>query len=140
MYSKLKGLQNKFVTSLIKIDKSRLTAFMKLWALHNILQFQIRWDFMIYEIPLYIIESMERKQSIFIRKWLGVSRSLTDVALYSTETPCPLPFKSLVALFKTTKVTSFLQLSHSQDNQVTSCLKEHNTGNVALIVVIDLWI
>ena len=124
----IKGLQNKFVTSLIKIDKSRLTAFMKLWALHNILQFQIRWDFMIYEIPLYIIESMERKQSIFIRKWLGVSRSLTDVALYSTETPCPLPFKSLVALFKTTKVTSFLQLSHSQDNQVTSCLKEHNTG------------
>ena len=124
----IKDLRNKFVSSLIRLDKSKLTAFMKLWALHNLLQFQIRWDFMIYEIPLSIIESMERKQNIFIRKLLGVSRSLTDVALYSSNTPCPLPCKSLVSLFQTTKVTSFLQLAHSQDNQVTSCLKQHKTG------------
>ena len=124
----IKTVHQKFVSSLIRIDKSKLTGFMKLWALNHILQFQIRWDFMIYEIPLTTIEAMERKQNIFIRKWLGVARNFTDVALYSTHTPCPLPLKSLVSLFQTTKVTSFLQLSHSQDNQVTHNLQEHKTG------------
>ena len=126
--SATKDLVNRFISSLIKLDKSKLTAFMKLWGLHNLLQFQIRWDFMIYEIPMSIIEKMERKQNIFVRKWLGVSRSLTDVALYSRETPCPLPFRSLVTLFQTTKVTSHLQLQHSKDTQVKSTCTTQKTG------------
>ena len=59
--SATKDLVNRFISSLIKLDKSKLTAFMKLWGLHNLLQFQIRWDFMIYEIPISIIEGEETK-------------------------------------------------------------------------------
>ena len=43
-------------------------------------------------------------------------------------TPCPLPFRSLVTLFQTTKVTSHLQLQHSKDVQVKSTLSGHKTG------------
>ena len=74
---------------------------------------------------MYIIESIERMQNIFVRKWLWVSGSLTDVALYPHETPCPLPFRSLVTLFQSTKVISHLQLQYSKDDQVKSTLTGH---------------
>ena len=121
-------LQDKFTDSLVKLDKSLLTGFMKAWALTHVVVCQVQWDFMIYEISITIIESLERKQNVYLRKWLGVAKCLTDVALYSKSVPCPLPLKSLVSVFKTTKVGSFLQLLYSKDDQVSNTSLCHKTG------------
>ena len=97
-------LCQKFEDSLKRIDKSKLLGVMKAWALAHILHLQIKWDFMIYDIPMSTIEWMERGQNVYLRKWFGLAQNLSDVALYCEKVPCPLPVKSLVALFKETKV------------------------------------
>ena len=64
---------------------------MKLWALHHVALMQVRWDLMVYEIPLSFVEGLEKVVSKFIRLWLGVSRNLSSVALYSKKSPIKLP-------------------------------------------------
>jgi hypothetical protein len=73
---------------------------------------------MVYDLPVSFIEGLERTLNVFIRQWLGVAKCLTDVALYSKGSPCPLPFTSLVHLFKTTKVNSHIQLMGSAHPEV----------------------
>ena len=83
---------------------------------------------MIYEILITFIEALEVKQNVFARKWLGLPKSTSDVALYSKMVPCPLPFKSIVTLFKETKVGSYLQFQYSKNSQITRTLRAHRTG------------
>ena len=54
---------------------------------------------------------MERLISKYLKKWLGVPKSLTNVALYSSSTKLKLPTKSLVEEFKLGKVRLF-QMPH----------------------------
>jgi hypothetical protein len=118
-------MKEKFFESLRKIDKSLFTGFMKAWALVHILVPQIQWDIMIFDISLKLVEELERKQCMYIRKWLGFARHLTNVALFSKDVPIILPLKSLVEVFKTTKVRSYLQLKYSSDESVAVHAKPH---------------
>ena len=85
----------KLQKGIMTLDRCRAKGVQKCWALHHILLYQIRWDLMVYEIPLFFIESLETFVSKFIRKWLGVSRNISDVALYSKHSPCVFPFNNL---------------------------------------------
>ena len=121
-------IKENFHKKLLKIDKTQLTGFQKAWVMHFILFYQMKWDLMIFEVPISFVEALEIKQNVYARKWLGLPKCTTDVSLYSNNVPCPLPLKSLVTLFKETKVGSFLQLQYSKDDQVTSTLRAHKTG------------
>ena len=57
-----------------------------------------------------------------------MSRTLTDVALYAKGSPCPLPFLSLVQMFKSTKVGSYMQLRNSAHPEVVHNIIPSNTG------------
>ena len=83
---------------------------------------------MIYEIGISNIEILEKTISKYIRKWLGLHQSLTKLALYSKHSPCPLPFKSLLTLFKTSKASSFLQLQYSSDANISGSNYEPSCG------------
>ena len=96
-------LKLKLVGGLKTLDQCKTKGLMKLWALHHILLPQVRWDIMVYKLPLSFIETLEQIVSKYIRKWLGVNKSLLTAALYSKKTLCPLLFQSLVHLFKSTK-------------------------------------
>ena len=111
-------LEKKVGSKLKQLNRSKGKGAMKLWALHHILLPQVRWDLMVYDLPVSFIEGLERTLNVFIRQWLGVAKCLTDVALYSKGSPCPLPFTSLVHLFKTTKVNSHIQLMGSAHPEV----------------------
>jgi len=113
-------MMKEFVESLVKIDKSLLTGFMKAWAHVHILVPQVQWDIMIYEISLKLVEKMERRQCVYLRKWLGFAKHLSNVGLFSTDVPITLPLQSLVEVFKSTKVRSFLQLKYSSDASVAA--------------------
>ena len=56
----------------------------------------IGWPLMIKEIPLSWVESVETYLDGYLRKWLGVSKNMSNVSLYCDETPCPLPIHGLV--------------------------------------------
>ena len=110
------------------LNKSHARGYMKLWALHHIFLPQVRWDLMIYEIPVSFVEKVGWTISKYIRRWLGISKNFTGVGLYSQNSPCPLPFQSLVDLFKTTKVNSHLQLVGSSHQEVVNNVKPSDTG------------
>ena len=121
-------LKEKLGDGLKRLNKSYARGAMKLWALHHILLQQIRWDLMVYEIPVSFVEKLEARVSVFIHRWLGVSRNMTNVALYAKKSVCPLPFSSLVNMFKTTKVNSHMQLVDSRHSEVVKNVIPSNTG------------
>ena len=93
-------LKKKIKELVQKIDKSLLTVIMKVWMYQNLLLATIGWPLMIYEIPLSWVESVEAYLNGYLRKWLGVSKNMTNVSLHYDETPCPLPIHGLVTEFK----------------------------------------
>ena len=95
-----KDLLKQLKDGLISIDKCDLIAKDKLWCVYFGLIPRLAWPMQIYEVPLSRIEKMESLISKFLKKWLGVPKSLTNVALYSSSTKLKLPTKSLVEEFK----------------------------------------
>ena len=62
---------------------------------------------------------MEQKTSSFIRKWLNLHHSTTNICFYSSSSPCPLPIKSLTSIFKSCKISGLLLLRDSRDPLVS---------------------
>ena len=89
---------------------------------------------MIYEIPISATASLERKVSKYIRKWFGLHRSLSPIALYSKQSPCPLPISSLVGIEKTAKAGALLQLRDSADPLVSGTSPSLRAGRTWSIV------
>ena len=110
------------------IGKSLVTGVMKVWIYQHMLLHRLGWVIMIYEISVSWIEKLETKANGFIRKWLGVSRCLTDVALYCKDSPCPLPISSISTEFKKRKASSLVQLQQSRDRTVSENVPALYTG------------
>ena len=121
-------LKDKLLGGLRAIDKSHLSGFMKVWTLQHLLLPKVQWSLMLYEISLSWVERLEMTVSRYIRKWMGVSRNLTGVALYSKDVPCPFKISRLSTVFKTTKTNAYLQLAQSKDAQVKFGAAEVRTG------------
>ena len=106
-------VEEAIIEGITSINNSLLLRTSKVWILQFLLLPQIRWILMIYEIPLSTVERFEKRISRFIRKWLGFHPTISSLALYSKQSPCPLPITSLTSLFKTTKASAHLQLRDS---------------------------
>ena len=63
---------------------------------------------------------MERQVSGRIKKWLGIPRSLSAVALYSTSSKLQMPFQSLTEEFKLARTGTALTIHDSKDSCVRS--------------------
>ena len=68
-----------------KIDRSGLPGKYKAWCYQHGVLPRLLWPLMIYDVPLTIVEKMERKISGHLRRWLGVPQSFSSVGLYSQE-------------------------------------------------------
>ena len=58
---------------------------------------------MLYEVAITTVEGMERKISGYLRRWLGLPKSLSSAALYGTTNAIQLPFKGLKEEFVVTR-------------------------------------
>ena len=74
------------------------------------------------------MEKMKRLISKFLKKWLRVLKSLTNVALYSSSTKLKLPTKSLVEEFKLGKAQLFQMQQNSMDPLLKSAQPAIITG------------
>ena len=74
------------------------------------------------------LKKMEHLISKFLKKWLGVPKSLTNVVLYSSSTKLKLPTKPLVEEFKLGKARLFQMLRDSVDPLVKSSQPGITTG------------
>ena len=112
-------LGKKVEDGLLRIDRCSLKGAQKLWICHNLLMQRARWSLLIYEIPMSTAAKLEKRVSLFTRKWLGISKSMSTVCLYSASTPCPLPLQSVTSMLKSAKVSGYQQLKYSSDPLVS---------------------
>ncbi len=84
---------------------------------HGILP-RILWPLLVYEVPISTLETLERKVSSHLRKWLGLPKSLSSIALYGHHNKLQLPLKSLEEEFKVTRAREVLQYRDSSDSKV----------------------
>ena len=87
-----------------------------------------RWPIQIYEVPFSTILKLEQFTSVYIRKWLKIHHSMTNICLYSSTSPCPLPIKSLTSILKAAKVSSHLLLRDSLDHPVNTSVPHLKVG------------
>ena len=71
-------------TAVNLIDKSKHKGIHTIWILQHLLIPRLRWSLMIYEFPISKVIKLEQKFSIFLRKWLRIYRSTTNICLYSS--------------------------------------------------------
>ena len=126
--SRIQETEEQIEKCLLAVDKCSLPGKLKLWCLQFGVMPRIMWPLTVYEIGLSYIEAMERKVNSYIKKWLGVPRCLTNVALYSGQTKLTIPVKSLVEEVKLAKARSFMMLRESKDPVVKNFQPEVKSG------------
>ncbi|XP_057310622.1 uncharacterized protein LOC130648588 [Hydractinia symbiolongicarpus] len=104
-------LEEKLLDGLSVNDKSLYTGPQKLWILQHHSIPRIHWPLLIDEVVISTAARLEQKVSRFIRKWLNLHHSITNISLHAESSPCPLPIKSLTS----TKISGYLLLRHSKD-------------------------
>ena len=118
-----KHFVEKFVTEILSglklIDKSSHKGIHKVWILQNMLIPRLRWCLLIYKISISVVNVIVHKISSFLRKWLNIHHSATNISLYSSTSPFCLLLKSLTLIFKSTKVSRHLLLRESADKQIS---------------------
>ena len=111
-----------------KIDESKLPGKYKIWCLQFGLYPRLSWPLLIYEVALSRVEIIERKCSIYIRKWLGLPRVTNTSALYRTSGALQLPLTSITKIYKAGKVRTVMMLRDSSDPEIRSNPPEVKTA------------
>ncbi|XP_053339380.1 uncharacterized protein LOC128510861, partial [Clarias gariepinus] len=105
---------------LAAIDKSGLPGKFKTWIYQYGVLPRILWPLLVYEVPMSIVEMLERTISKFLRRWLGLPRSLSSIALYGHSTILQLPISGLSEEFKVTRARELMMYRDSSDTKVAS--------------------
>ena len=122
-------LQQKLVLGLNIINKSSFKGTQKLWIIQHLFIPRIQWSLLIYEISIPHASFLKKKISKFIGKRLNIHSSTTDISLYSSISPWPLPIKSLTSILKSSKFSGDLLLRDSKDPLVSSVFPSLKSGH-----------
>lgn len=115
-------------TWLATVDKSGLPGKFKAWIYQHGILPQILWPLLVYEVPISTVEGFEMRFSRFLRRWLGLPRSLSSIALYGQNNKLKLPISSLSEEFIVTRFRKLLQYRESSDPKVAQAGIEVRTG------------
>lgn len=110
------------------VDKSGLPGKFKAWVYQHGILPRILWPLLVYAVPISTVETLERKVSSHLRRWLGLPKSLSSIALYGRNNKLQLPFKSLEEEFKVTRVREVAQYKYSSDQKVAKAGIQVKTG------------
>ena len=124
----IKQTTRQFSEWLSTIDKSSLPGKFKAWIYQHGLLPRILWPLLVYEFTMTTIEEYERKISGYIRRWLGLPRSLSNIALYGKSNRLQLLFSSITEEYKVSKVRQVLQYRDSKDEKVSGASINVRTG------------
>ena len=110
------------------MDKSGLPGKFKAWVYRHGILPRILWPLLVYAVPISTVETLERRVSSHLRKWLGLPRSLTSLALYGNTNKLQLPFKSLEEEFMVTRTREGVQYRDLCDPKVAKAETQVRTG------------
>ena len=100
------------------VDGSGLPGKYKAWIYQHGILPRLMCLLLIYEIATTTVEAMERKESRYLRRWLGVPSSFTSIGFYSNSIQLSLPVSSVVEEFKVAKCRLVITLQDSADNRI----------------------
>ena len=83
---------------------------------------RIMWPLSIYNVPYSRVETIQRMITAKIKKWLGLPRSLTVDAIYSTSNKLQLPFTALMEEVKVAKARNLITFQEAKD----PCIRNAN--------------
>ena len=111
------------------IDTFHFTGSQKLWFLQHLFVPRIQWPILIYEAPTSLAFKLEQKASVYIRNWLKLYKSITNLLFYSSASPCLLPIRSLTSVLKSSKIIGHILLKYSQDSPVSNSVPKLQAGH-----------
>ena len=118
----LKCIKEKIETKMINmfqiVDECGLNGVQKCWVYNSMITSKLNWDLIIYNLPVSFIQELETVCTRFLKKWLGVTRSITVSVLYRKKDHFGLGLKRLSDLFKSLQVSKGAALKHSDDQKV----------------------
>lgn len=91
------------------VDKSGLPGKFKSWIYQHAILPRILWPLLVYSVPMSTVEGFEQKISRYLRRWLGLPRSLSSIALYGWKNKLSLPFSSIREEFMVTRTREVMQ-------------------------------
>ncbi|XP_030281784.1 uncharacterized protein LOC115586678 [Sparus aurata] len=124
----IKATNEQLESWLTIVDKSRLSAKFKAWFYQHGILPRILWPLVVYEFPISTVEGLERRVSSHLRRWLGLPRSLSSIALYGNKNKLTLPINSLTEEFMVTRAREVLQYRESKDLKVSQAAIAVRTG------------
>lgn len=110
------------------VEKSDLPGKFKAWVYQYRILPRILWPLLLYEFPITTILDLERRVSRYLRRWLGLPRSLSNIALYGNTCKLALLLKSIEEEFKVLHAREVLQLHESTDPEVSGAGVAVQTG------------
>ena len=96
---------------------------MKCWIYNNLLTSKLSWDLMIYNLPVSFVKDLEAICNRYLKKWLGLTKSITVSVLYRKKDYFGLNLKRLTDLYKLLQVTKGYTLKNSEDPKVKEAYK-----------------
>ena len=106
------------------VDKSGLPGKFKAWVYQHSILPRILWPLLV----VVTVEILERSVSNHLRRWLGLPKSLSNIALYRNSNKLQLCFKSLEEEFKVTRAREVVQYRDSSDPKVAKAGIQVRTG------------
>ncbi|KAI8482700.1 hypothetical protein Bbelb_395800 [Branchiostoma belcheri] len=109
------------------IDECDLPGRLKVWCAQFVLFPRLKWPLKMYNISMSTVDQIDRKANSYFRRWLGVPRCLSTVALFG-DNMLSLPLSSIAEEYKVAKVQLVLELEESQDPAVKAVNTNISTG------------
>ena len=75
-------IRNSLKTNLEKTDKCNITGPMKLWLYNHFVVSYTTWFFTIYALPLSFAKELQALDTAFLKKWSGLTKTITTSVLY----------------------------------------------------------
>ena len=82
---------------------------------NNLLTSKLSWDLMIYNLPVSFVKDLEAICNRYLKKWLGLTESITVSVLYRKKDYFGLNLKRLTDLNKLLQVTKGYTVKNSED-------------------------
>ena len=76
----------------------------------------IAWPFTIYDLPISFGEELKVIGARYLKKWLGVTKSITESVLYRSKDHFGLGLTNLVTYLKKMQVCRMHMIKSSQDD------------------------
>ena len=128
--NKVKQLvRDKLMSLLLVVDESGINGVSKCWIYNNMITSKLSWDLMIYNLPITFLYDLDAICTRYLKRWLGVTKTITVSVLYRSKNYYGLNLKKLSDTFKSLQVSKGHAMKNSSDNKVREAYEHHKTRN-----------